>query len=226
MSSGLSLTDFIATEHGLYGRPPRGLDRWDARVKLALCAAAVLSNVLVARAGLSAALVALAWAGLIASRIAWRQAMAFILAPAWATLIVMIGFGLGFGTQPLWSLGPLTLYREGLFMGLSAGLRVLAEMSWAAALMLSTHFTDILAALRWFRVPPVLVDTLAAMYRYIFVLFDEYKSMASSAKARGGFNGYLRMLSTVGMILAQGFLRALDRAERIDMAMRVRGSRS
>jgi cobalt/nickel transport system permease protein len=223
VSSGLNLSDFLATEHGLYGRPPRGLDRWDARLKLGLTAAAVLSNVLIARADLSALLVLAAWAGLLVSRIAARQALVFILAPAWATLVVMVGYGLGFGHEVLLQWGPLTFYREGVGMGLSAALRVLAEMSWAAALMLTTTFVDILAALRWCRVPAVVVDTLAAMYRYIFILFDEYKGMAASAKARGGFKGYVRGMTTAGMILSQGFMRALDRAERIDQAMRARG---
>lgn len=223
MSSGLSLTDFLATEHGIYGRPPRGLDRWDARLKLGLTAAAVLSNVLIARADLSALLVLVAWTGMLVSRIAVRKAMVFILAPAWATLIVVAGFGIGFGSQPLFHWGPLTFYREGMGMGLSAALRVLAEMSWAAALMLTTPFVDILAALRWYRVPSVVVDTLAAMYRYIFVLFEEFKSMIAAAKARGGFKNYPKGLATLGMILAQGFMRALERAERIDQAMRARG---
>jgi cobalt/nickel transport system permease protein len=89
--------------------------------------------------------------------------------------------------------------------------------------MLTTPFVDILAALRWCRVPPVVVDTLGAMYRYIFVLFEEYKSMSASAKARGGYNGTVKGMTTAGMILGQGFMRALDRAQRIDQAMRARG---
>jgi cobalt/nickel transport system permease protein len=223
VSSGLSLTDFLATEHGIYGRQPRGLDRWDARLKLGLTAAAVLSNVLIARTDLSAGLILLAWVGLLLSRIPVRQTMVFILAPAWATFLVMIGFGLGFGQDALFRWGPLTFYREGMALALAAALRVVAEMSWTAALMLTTPFVDILVALRWCRVPPVVVDTLAAMYRYIFVLFEEYKTMTASAKARGGFNGYIKGMTTAGMILSQGFMRALDRAQRIDQAMRARG---
>jgi cobalt/nickel transport system permease protein len=226
VSSGFSLADFLATEHGLYGRAPRGLDRWDARVKLALTAAAILSNVLLAKLGLSALLVALAWIGMAVSRIPWRQAAVFIMAPAWATLLVALGFSLGFGSEPLFRWGPLTFYREGAALALAAALRVLAEMSWIAALMLTTPFVDLLDALRWFRVPPVVVDTLGAMYRYIAVLFEEYKSMAAAAKSRGGFSSYFSALKTLGQIAAQGFLRALDRAERIDQAMRARGSRA
>ena len=224
MSSGLSLSDFLVSEHGIYSRPPHGLDKWDARLKLGLCTGAILANVLLPNISLSLALVLVAWLGLAFSRVAPRQAALFIVAPLWATVMVMLGFSLGFGTQVLYHLGPISFYREGVALGLAAALRVVAEMSWTAALMLTTPLTDILAALRWYKIPAVVTDVLAAMYRYIFVLFDEYKSMAAAAKARGGFKGYRRSLATLGLILAQGFLRALDRAERVDMAMRVRGA--
>jgi cobalt/nickel transport system permease protein len=223
MSGAFSLTDFLAAETALYGQPRRGLARWDARIKLGLCSGAILANVLLALAPLSALLWALAWTGLAASRVPWRQALLFVFAPLWATLMVIVGYAWGFGSTPFFHAGPVTLYREGLEMGFNAGLRVMAEMSWMAALMLTTPFTEILAALRWYRVPSSLVDLLAAMYRYIFLLFDEYSSMSAAARARGGYRTWRTGLQTLGLILAQIFLRALDRAERIDQAMKVRG---
>jgi cobalt/nickel transport system permease protein len=195
----------------------------DPRLKLGLAALAIVSNVILARLALSVALVALAWAGLLTSRIRWRQAILFILTPAWATLLVMAGYALSFGVTPVAHLGSFPVYREGLVLGVNAAFRVLAEMSWMAALILTTPFTDLLDALRWYRLPVVLVDTLGSMYRYIFLLFDEYQVMAASAKARGGFISYRQTLSTLGQIAAQGFMRAMERAERIDQAMRARG---
>jgi cobalt/nickel transport system permease protein len=223
MSGTFSLHDFLAAEASLYRQAPRGLARWDARLKLGLATAAILANVLLPSAPLSTGLWLAAWLGLGLSRVAWRQAALFIFAPLWTTLMVVVGFSWGFGTTVLVQWGPLTFYREGLLMGLAAGLRVLAEMSWMAALILTTPFTEILAALRWFRVPEVVVDLLAAMYRYVFLLFDEYQTMRSAAMARGGFQDYRTGMATMGQILAQIFMRALERAERVDQAMRVRG---
>jgi cobalt/nickel transport system permease protein len=223
MSGSFSLHDFLAAESALYGQARRGLGRWDARLKLGLCAFAILANVLVLERRLSLALWALAWAGLAASRVPWRQAALFIFAPLWATLIVITGFAWGFGTTVWFELGPLTFYREGFSQGLDAGLRVLSEMSWMAALMLTTPFSEILGALRWFRVPASLVDLVASMYRYIFLLFDEFGAMSAAAKARGGYSDWRTGMRTLGLILSQIFMRALDRAERIDQAMRVRG---
>ena len=223
MSGSFSLQDFLAAEASLYGQIPRGLARWDARLKVALTTLAVLSNVLWPSATLSIWLWFAAWLGLALSRVPWRQAALVIFPPLWEKLLVIIGFGWGFGNTPLAHWGPLTFYREGLTMGLTAGLRVLAEMSWMAALILTTAFTDILAALRWFKIPAIVVDLLAAMYRYVFLLFDEYQTMRAAARARGGYQNYRTSMATLGQILAQIFMRALERAERVDQAMRVRG---
>lgn len=223
MSGSFSLSDFLAAEASLYGKTPRGLARWDARVKVALAAAGVLGNVLLPSVLLSTVLWLAAWTGLAFTRVPWRQAALFIFAPLWATLMVIAGFAWGFGTEPLFHVGSVTFYREGLLMGGAAGLRVLAEMSLMAALILSTTFTDILAVLRWFRLPAIIVDLLGAMYRYVFLLFDEYETMRTAARARGGYRDYLTGMRSMGLILAQVFLRALERAERVDMAMRVRG---
>lgn len=224
MSGTLSVSDFLAAEHSLYGRTRlRGLARWDARLKLALIGVLLLANVLIPRAALSAFLWILAWAALLWTRVPWRQAVLFVLAPLWATLLVVLGYGWGFGREPLFHVLGVAFYKEGLLQGGAAGLRVLAEMSLMAALMLSTPFRDILAALRWWRVPTAFTELLAAMYRYVFLLFDEYQSMRAAAQARGGYSNYLSGMRTLGLILAQIFMRALDRAERIEQAMRVRG---
>jgi cobalt/nickel transport system permease protein len=223
MSASFSLRDFLAAEASLYGHAARGLARWDARLKVGLAALAVLLNVLWPDAGRSALLWLLALAGLAWSHVALRQAALFILVPLWATLVLMAGFSLGFGSSVLAQWGPLTFYREGLWLGVSAGLRVLAEVAWMAALILTTPFTGILAALRWFKVPGILVDLLAAMYRYMFLLFDEYESMRAAARARGGFKDARTAMASLGLIVAQIFLRALERSERVDQAMRVRG---
>ena len=223
MSGSFSLSDLLAVEEGQFGARPRGLRRVDARVKLAFCAAAVLWNALLPDPRVSAALLLLAWAGLISSRVTLGQAAWFILAPAWAVSLVVLGFGAGFGHTALLALGPVTFYKEGLAQGLQAGLRVLAEMSWAAALVLTTPFTQVLQGLRWWKVPEVLVDTLGYMYRYLFLLHDEFNAMRTAARARGGYSSLSAGWHSSGQIVAHVFLRALERAGRIQQAIRARG---
>jgi cobalt/nickel transport system permease protein len=200
-----------------------GLRRWDARLKIALTVGALFCNVLMPSVALSSVLLVLAFAGFIHTRVPLRQVAVFLVAPAWATAIVMLGYAWGFGNTVWFRVGAFTLYREGVSLGLAAGLRVLSEMSWVGLLILTTPFSEILDGLRWFRLPAVLVDTLAFMYRYVFLLFDEFAAMRASARVRGGFMNYSRSVGTTGLIAAQIFLRAYDRAERISHAMKARG---
>lgn len=130
----------------------------------------------------------------------------------------------GFGVHPIWSYGPIKLYQEGVAMGLNAGLRVATDVSWAGLLVFTTPFIEVLAALRWYRVPQIFIETLSYIYRYVFLLYDEFQAMKAAAQTRGGFAKASSSTTTSGLIAAQIFLRSYDRAERIWYAMRARGS--
>ena len=164
----------------------------DARLKLALVVAAVLFNVVLLDYRVSLGLLLAAWAGMAASRAPFRHMAWFVLAPLWASLPVVFGLAVGLGQTPLLKIWHLTVYYEGLAQGGQAGLRVLADTAWAGLLFLTTPFTEILAALRWFRVPVVVADTLGFMYRYVFLLWEEFSAMRVSARARGGLLGWRR----------------------------------
>jgi cobalt ECF transporter T component CbiQ len=201
----------------------KGIYRWDARIKLLMLAAAVGLNVVVAQLWLSVLIFAASGVLAIWSRIPWRPFALFFLAPAWATLAVFVGFSAGFGTTPLVHLGPLTFYHEGMRQGLSAAARVACDMSWMAAVFLTTPLTQVLAALRWFRVPGILVEMLAMAYRYAFLLLEQFSAMRAAALARGGFRSFSQSLKNTAMILARVILRAYDRATAVQAAMTARG---
>jgi cobalt/nickel transport system permease protein len=203
-----------------------GVHSWDARVKLGLLVVAVALNVVVAELWLSAAIFTIALVLIVWSRIPARLFALFFLAPAWATLLVFAGFSVGFGSTAIASVGPLTIYGEGIDLGLAAAARVASDMSWMALVFLTTSFTAILGALRWFRVPDILVDAVGMAYRYAFLLMDEFYRLAATARVKGGFRSYAGKLQSIGMILSQVVLRAYDRATGIQHAMTTRGASS
>lgn len=223
MSGGFSVQGLLQTEKTYLARRRNGFSRLDARLKLALVATAVVLNVSRPDYRLSLGLLLLAWAGMAAARVPFRQAIWFVLAPLWASLPVMGGLALGLGETPFLTLGHLIIYHEGLIQGGQAALRVLADTAWSGLLFLTTPFTEILSAMRWFRIPVLVVDTLGFMYRYIFLLWEEFSAMRISARARGGLQGWRREWRTTGTITAQVFMRAYDRAQRIQQAAQARG---
>ncbi len=217
----LSGSDSIHDYHEI--TQDRGLHRWDPRIKLALLVFAVGLNVVAARLWLSVTLFSVSLTMVILSNIPYRLFALFFLAPAWATLLVFVGYSAGFGMTPIFSIGPLTFYREGVMQGLSAASRVACDMSWMAAVFLTTPFTRVLDALRWFRVPGVLINVIATAYRYAFLLFDEFVTMRDAARVKGGFRNYRKALRSTAMILTQVIFRAYDRANRIQESMTGRG---
>lgn len=206
------------------GFTSQGLHGWDPRLKLALLVTVVALNVIIAHLWLSSLLFLIGAGMAIWSRIPFRLFALFFLAPGWATLIVFLGFSVGFGTTPIFSLGSITMYREGMFQGLSAAARVASDMSWIASVFLTTPFIKVLYALTWFRIPTVLVETIAMIYRYAFLLIEEFHMMRDASRTRGGFRGYRNSLGSTAMILAQVILRAYDRSKRIHIAMVARGA--
>ncbi|MCB2185675.1 MAG: cobalt ECF transporter T component CbiQ [Deltaproteobacteria bacterium] len=219
----LSRTDLLIEDYqSRVGR--RGVGAWDPRLKLGLLVLAVALNVGLALPWLSVGLFLVAWGLGIWARIPLKLFAIFLVAPAWTVVMVVAGLAAGFGTTPLWTVGPLTFHQEGLMMGLSAAARVVSDMSWMAVVFLTTPFTRVLEALTWFRVPAVLVETVAMSYRYTFLLVEEFSRMRQAARSRGGFEKRAQSFSTTAMLLAEVILRAYDRARRIQEAMVARGA--
>lgn len=196
----------------------------DARLKLVLLIIAIALNIYFAKLWLSLILLVAGTSIAFWSRIPFRLFLIFFIIPAWSTMVVVGGFTAGFGTTPLFVLGPVTFYQEGFKLGLSAAARIGCDMSWMAAVFLTTPFNTLLKALKWFRVPDVLLESVAMGFRYTSLLVQEFTTMKNSACTRGGLQSYRHALQSTGRILAQVVLRAYDRAVRIQEAMVSRGA--
>jgi cobalt/nickel transport system permease protein len=89
----------------------------------------------------------------------------------------------------------------------------------------TTPFPELLAVLRWLRVPHLLVTTLALMYRYLFVLSCEAQRMQRARQSRTFSRRRWPGWRTLATVISQLFVRATSRAERIYAAMQARGQR-
>ena len=201
----------------------KGLHRTDPRIKLALLAFSVFLNIYFAQLKLSLFLFGLGTLLVLYSRIPLGLFLMFFMIPAWPTLMVVVGFSVGFGSVPIAHLGPLTFFREGLDLGIAAAARVACDMTWMAAVFLTTPFNALLNGLRWFKVPEILLDTIAMGYRYVSLMRQEFTRMKNAAMTRGGFQRYRHALVSTSRILAQVVLRAYDRAAQIQESMAGRG---
>jgi cobalt/nickel transport system permease protein len=226
MGSYLNLHKFIASEHQLEAKPTRGVFAWDPRLKLGILAMVIALNIGLAINWLSASLLIVGFLLVLWTRPPFGRTLIFFLAPLLATALAVVGFSVGFGKTPVYELGQFTVYKEGIIQGGEVAVRVYCDMTWLVLTFVTTPFHRIIEAFRWYKVPGILVDTLAMMYRYSFLLFDEFGRMYTASCARGGRAGKTIALKTVSRIGAQVFMRAFDRSERIHLSMITRGGQN
>ncbi|HXZ94618.1 MAG TPA: cobalt ECF transporter T component CbiQ [Dehalococcoidia bacterium] len=110
---------------------------------------------------------------------------------------------------------------------LTAGLlflRVSDSLSFGVLLILTTPWVNILVALRWFRMPSLLVDIIGMTYRYIFLLLHTANSMFLARRSRtiGSFSsGENRRWLT--RALATTMVKSQHLSEEVYLAMLARG---
>ena len=92
------------------------------------------------------------------------------------------------------------------------------------ALVSTTRFSDLLAGLQKLGVPKLLVIQLGFLYRYIFVLIDRAHHILQARAGRKLRNlGFKTELSIAASMLGSLFIRSIDTAEHISIAMQARG---
>ena len=131
-------------------------------------------------------------------------------------------------------IGPwtLTATQAGVERLISIGLKSWISVQAAIVLAASTPFPDLMAAMRAVKVPRLLVAVFGLMWRYLFVMADEALRLIRARTARSGHadqpglkpGGSLAWRGKVaGGMAGSLFLRAIERSDRIYMAMVARG---
>ncbi|MDP3062369.1 MAG: cobalt ECF transporter T component CbiQ [Chloroflexota bacterium] len=123
----------------------------------------------------------------------------------------------------------LTASREGLVFFVSVLVKSWISVIATGLLVSTTPFEDLLRALRFLRLPRLLVAVVSSMYRYSFVLVDEAQRLlraraSRSARAARRSGGPIRWRAeVVGSMVGSLFVRTYERSERIHQAMLSRG---
>lgn len=126
--------------------------------------------------------------------------------------LVALSFPMSQGFHTGWSVSAAILLRSTL--ALMAGI-------WMVRVL---PFEEMIQTLRRYKVPMILLSTLAFAYRYLFVLWDELDKMRTARQARTfGAPGTWSRWKTSAQLLGMLVLRALTRAERVHGAMCARG---
>lgn len=211
------------------------LHNLDARVKVLVTVAYIISNVLLpdgAWLAFGLALVLLMYcnwlSGLGLGFTLKRSFVALPFALAAVTAIFAIpGHALAHWYVGMWTLIPTD---AGLLRFTSVLVRSWLSVQMAILLVAVTEFPDIVHALGHLHVPPIIVTIIAFLYRYLFVLTDEVMRLLRARQARSAAAPGARPGGSVwwraqiaGNMAGQLFLRSYERSDRIYNAMLSRG---
>lgn len=212
---GLRSLDAIAARNG-------ALTSLDPRAKILATLGFIIAVVSFDRYSVLALLpfalfpVALAALGEVPRRLILRK---LLIASPFALMIGI--FNPLFDHQPLVDLFGYSL-SGGWVSFASIVLRFLLTVGTALVLVATTGFFNVCAGLRQLGVPRVFTTQLLFLHRYAEVLSGEAARMSAARELRAGGKKHLG-LALYGSLLGHLLLRALERAQRIHLAMISRG---
>jgi energy-coupling factor transport system permease protein len=125
-------------------------------------------------------------------------------------------------TVPLFTIGPLTVSREGVELGLSIGLRILFLVSTSLLFVATTEPGDlVLSLVQQAKLNYKFAFAVLAAYRFIPIFADEYANIRAAGRVRGvgtrsGLLDNLRAVRRDAVPLLAGAVR---RSERLALAM-------
>lgn len=224
-----------------YHHENSALHRLDARIKVVVTIAFILSNALLPDSAWMS--FALAWLFLILANALSNLGLGFtfrrsFIALPFALVAVTVLFSIP--GKPLFQfhfmLSDLTITDAGLLRFISIVIRSWLSVQMAILLVAATRFPDLIHAFEHLRVPAILTTIIAFLYRYLFVLTDEVirllrarqsrsaaspsTSLRTSRKSGGSVVWRARV---AGNMAGQLFLRSYERSDRIYNAMLARG---
>lgn len=125
----------------------------------------------------------------------------------------------------LWQAGPfhIVFSPEGLKEAIPICFRILSCVSLVSVLGFSTTFTEIIAALSWFRIPETFIEICLYAYRFIFLLMEEAIRIYQAQKNRLGYSNFKRSLFSLAGLSGSLLLRAFEQSQSITAAMVQRG---
>jgi len=228
-------SSFHANAFDRYHEGNSPLHRLDARMKVIITVAFILSNVFLPDAAWHA--FGFAWLFILiashVSKLGWAFTLkrSFIALPfalaAVSVLFAMPGQAIASFKVGMWT---FTLTDYGLVRYASILIRSWLSVQAAILLVAVTEFPDIIHALVHLRLPGIFTTIVSLLYRYLFVLTDEVMRLLRARRSRSAAAPGARSGGSVawrarvaGNMAGQLFLRSYERSDRVHNAMLARG---
>lgn len=198
--------------------------------RIALLAAALLFNLVANEPLVSMAVFLSAVSLLLVSGARLREVLSKLAIPMGITAFLVLTQLFWYGHTPLfqssfWGIG-VVLYREGLQEGLALGARAIGGFGAVLLFTMTSSFSEIMAFAKKHRVPPVLVELMALVFRFIFVLREDAVRIREAQLLRLGYADFPKTVRSVGILGGKLVIDSFDRAGSVYEAMQLRGYES
>ncbi|MEC4803433.1 MAG: cobalt ECF transporter T component CbiQ [Jaaginema sp. PMC 1079.18] len=139
-------------------------------------------------------------------------------------LILGISFSGNVNTADIaWGSRYFYLSQQGISQVQIILMRAIALSSCLYFILLTTPFADILNLLKVWRFPTIIIELLALMYRFIFVLTDTVLELITAQKSRLGYHNRRSQLRSLGIIVSQLLWRTLENYRACSLGLISRG---
>ena len=169
---------------------------------------------------------ALAIIWLLLARLPARKVLGKLLAVNGFIIFLWLVLPFSYRGEPLFTLGPLTASRPGVWLTALITLKSNAIIIGLIALIATVPVVTLGQALHSLRLPNKLCHLLLFTYRYLYVFEEEYQRLLTAMKIRGFKPGTnMHTYRSYAYLAAMLLVRSSERAERVFQAMLCRGFR-
>jgi len=199
------------------------IHRWEPRTKLIGLIIFIFTIAFLSELRLLIIALIIAELLFIASRIPISFLLKSIRIPMF--FIAIIGISLIFFSSgaALFSIGPLSIKKEGLEAAAIIGIRFFSIITVVIVLFGTTQFVSIMKVLRSFGLSNILIDMAMFTYRYLFELLEQLEQMQLSMKLRGFNKNRFKNITIIASLMGTLLIRSYEKSERVYNAMVMRG---
>jgi cobalt ECF transporter T component CbiQ len=119
----------------------------------------------------------------------------------------------------------LVLTNQGVSLAVLVFLRAAAGITVMLFFASSTPIPHLAHALRQLRVPREIAELVILVYRYSFLVLEQYEKMMLAAVCRLGLRGFRRSIRTLSQVAVGMFVRSIEVAERAQISLQCRNFR-
>ncbi|MCD5424884.1 MAG: cobalt ECF transporter T component CbiQ [Methanosarcinaceae archaeon] len=147
----------------------------------------------------------------------------FLIAPFFLGFFAFFSLLFFYGTDYWFNISLFNLIElEATHAGFNRGLLIIGRMFSSISCLLFIAFTTpmiIIFSMINKKLPDTFVEMSMLIYRYIFILIEETAAIKHTQTIRLGYSGFKRKIHSIGMLGGNVFIRTLNHADKLMVAM-------